>query len=65
MGAMLPWRTDPVAGALVGTIVLAAFLAPPVLILALIVWLVVRAERKPSETPEGRVNAEVPPRSRD
>jgi cytochrome c oxidase assembly factor CtaG len=49
---------DPVAGALVGTIILVAFLAPPVLILALIVWLAVRAERKSSQ------GAKKPPRKR-
>jgi hypothetical protein len=42
---MLPKRADPVAGALVATIVFAALLVPPVLILALIVWLVLRAGR--------------------
>jgi hypothetical protein len=42
---MLPKRADPVAGALVATIVFAALLVPPVLILALIVWLVLRARR--------------------
>jgi hypothetical protein len=42
---MLPKRADPVTGALIGTIVLAAFLALPVLLLALIVWLAARADR--------------------
>ena len=42
---MLPKRADPVAGALIGTIVLAALLAAPVLILAVIVWIVVRGAR--------------------
>jgi hypothetical protein len=46
---MLPKRADPIFGALLGTLVLVAFLAPPLLILALIVWLVVRAERKSSQ----------------
>jgi hypothetical protein len=47
-----------VAGALIGTIVLVAFLAPPVLVLAVIVWLVVSHRRgsssqpKPDEDPE-------------
>ncbi|HXM72938.1 MAG TPA: hypothetical protein VN940_06910 [Candidatus Dormibacteraeota bacterium] len=49
---MLPKRADPVAGALFGTIVLAALLATPVLILALIVWMVVRAARN-TPKPEG------------
>jgi hypothetical protein len=40
---LLPRRADPVAGALLGTIVLGALIAFPVLIVALIVWLVVRA----------------------
>ena len=42
---MLPKRADPVAGSLVATIVLGALLALPVLIIALIVWIVVRAGR--------------------
>jgi hypothetical protein len=46
---LLPKRADPVFGALIGTLILVAFLAPPLLILALIVWLVVRAERKSSQ----------------
>jgi hypothetical protein len=45
---VLPKRADPVAGALLGTIVLAAFLALPVLVLAVVVWLAVRASRSPS-----------------
>ena len=45
---MLPKRANPVTGALIATIVLAAFLALPVLILAVIVWLAVRAERSSS-----------------
>jgi hypothetical protein len=49
---LLPKRFDPVAGALVGTIVLVALLATPVLILALIVWIVVRAARNRPK-PEG------------
>jgi cytochrome c oxidase assembly factor CtaG len=51
VNALLPKRADPVFGALVGALVLVAFLAPPLLILALIVWLVVRAERKSSQRP--------------
>lgn len=42
---MLPLRANPVAGALIATIVFAALLAPPVLILGLVVWLVVRTSR--------------------
>ena len=45
---MLPKRADPVTGALIGTIVLAAFLTLPVLILAVIVWLAARADRSTS-----------------
>src|ERR1700686_4692687 len=45
---MLPKRADPVTGALIGTIVLAAFLALPVLILAMIVWLAARSKRASS-----------------
>lgn len=54
---MLPRRADPVAGALVGTFVLAALLALPVLILALIVWIVVRASRTASP-PRPEVDAD-------
>ena len=42
---MLPLRANPVAGALIATIVFAALLAAPVLILGLVVWLFVRASR--------------------
>jgi hypothetical protein len=45
---VLPKRADPVTGALIGTIVLGAFLALPVLILAVIVWLASRADRSSS-----------------
>jgi len=45
---MLPKRADPVTGALIGTIVLVAFLALPVLILAVIVWLAARVNRASS-----------------
>jgi hypothetical protein len=45
---MLPRRANPVTGALIGTIVLAAFLALPVLILAVIVWLAARSGRSSS-----------------
>jgi hypothetical protein len=45
---MLPKRANPVTGALIGTIVLAAFLALPVLILAVIVWLAARSDRSSS-----------------
>lgn len=45
---MLPKRADPVAGALIGTIVLTALLALPVLVLAVIVWLAARATRSSS-----------------
>jgi hypothetical protein len=44
-GHGLPKSADPVAGALLGTIVLAALLALPVLVLAVIIWLVARASR--------------------
>ncbi|HEV2027560.1 MAG TPA: hypothetical protein VGS16_03390 [Candidatus Dormibacteraeota bacterium] len=50
-------RAESVAGAFVATIVLCAFLAPPVLILALIVWLMVRASRSSSS----RLKPEVDP----
>jgi hypothetical protein len=52
---LLPKRADPVAGALAGTIVFAALLATPVLIIALIVWMLVRGARstpKPEGDPE-------------
>lgn len=48
---MLPKRADPVAGAFAGTVVFAAWLATPVLILAVIFWIVRRATRT---TPEPR-----------
>jgi chromate transport protein ChrA len=35
---MLPKRADPVAGAFAGTLVLVAALAPPVLIVWLVLW---------------------------
>jgi hypothetical protein len=47
---VLPKRADPVTGTLIGTIVLAAFLALPVLILAVIVWLAARANRSSSSS---------------
>ena len=45
---MLPLRANPVAGALIGTIVFAAVVALPVVILGLIVWILVRASRSSS-----------------
>jgi len=39
---MLPRRADPVAGALAGTILLAAFLATPVLLALAIIWMMRR-----------------------
>jgi hypothetical protein len=61
---MLPKRADPVAGAFVATIVFAALVVPPVLILALIVWLVLRARRsKVPANPE--VDAEFNSRFHD
>ena len=57
MHALLPKRADPAAGALIGTFVLAALLAPPVLALALIVWLA-RARRRSSLEPEREVDPE-------
>ena len=42
---MIPKRADPVAGSLFATIVLGVFLAPLVLIGALLVWLMVRSRR--------------------
>jgi hypothetical protein len=38
-------RADPVAGAFVGTILFAAFLATPVLIVAAILWIAARARQ--------------------
>jgi hypothetical protein len=55
---MLPKRADPVAGSLLATIVLGAFLALPVLILALIVRLVVRAVRSSSSPANSEVETE-------
>lgn len=45
---LLPKRADPVAGAFLGTIVLGALVATPVLVGALIVWTVRRAAGRPS-----------------
>jgi hypothetical protein len=45
---LLPLRANPVAGALIATIVFAAIVALPALILGLIVWIVVRASRNSS-----------------
>ena len=42
---MIPKRANPVAGSLFATIVLGVFLAPLVLIGALLVWLMVRSRR--------------------
>jgi hypothetical protein len=58
---MLPKRADPVTGTLIGTIVLAAFLALPVLILAVIVWLATRANR----TSTSSSNEDADPEFRD
>jgi hypothetical protein len=55
---MLPKRADPVTGALIGTIVLAALLALPVLILAVILWLAARAERSPSSKSNEEADSE-------
>jgi hypothetical protein len=57
---MLPKRADPVTGALIGTIVLVAFLALPVLIVAVIVWLAARANRASSS----KSNADADPEFR-
>jgi hypothetical protein len=56
---LLPTRANPVAGALVATIVFALFLAPPVLILGVIVWLVVRAIRSSSLPAKPEMDAEL------
>ena len=53
---MIPKRADPVAGSLFATIVLGVFLAPLVLIGALLVWLMVRSRR--SKLPGDPVDAE-------
>jgi len=55
---LIPKRADPVTGTLVGTIVLAAFLAPAALILALIVWLAVRSARSKSTPPKPDADTE-------
>ena len=62
---MIPKRADPVAGSLVATIVLGAVLALPVLIIALIVWMVVRAGRRSSSPGEPEVDAEFSSRFHD
>jgi hypothetical protein len=48
-----------VAGALAATIVVAAFLAPPVLVLGLIVWIVARAARSSSLPAKPEVEKEL------
>jgi hypothetical protein len=52
---LFPLRANPVAGALVATIVFAAVVALPILILGLVVWIVLRSSRSsPSPAnPEG------------
>jgi hypothetical protein len=55
---LLPIRADPVAGALAATLVVAALLAPPVLALGLIVWLV-RGARSSSLPAKPEVDTEL------
>jgi hypothetical protein len=62
---LLPKRADPVSGTLVGTIVLGAFLALPVLIIALIVWIVVRAGRRSSSPGKPEMDPEFSSRFHD
>ena len=57
-------RAEPVAGAFVATIVVCALLAPPVLILALIIWLAVRASRSSSSRSSHEVDPEFSARFR-
>ncbi len=54
---MLPKRADHVAGSFVATIVFGALLALPVLIVALLVWILVRAGR--SSSPPGKPEADA------
>ncbi len=51
-------RAEPVAGALLATIVLCALLATPVLIVALTVWVIVRASQGSSSRPRAEVDTE-------
>jgi hypothetical protein len=51
-------RAEPVAGAFVATIVLCALLATPVLVVALIIWIMVRASGASSSRPWPEVDAE-------
>jgi hypothetical protein len=48
-----------VAGALIATIVFALFVAPPVLILSLVVWMVVRASRSSPSPAKADVDEEL------
>jgi hypothetical protein len=56
---LLPLRANPVAGALIATIVFALFVAPPVLILGLVVWMVVRASRSSPSPAKPDVDEEL------
>lgn len=58
-------RGEPVTGAFVATIVLCAFLAPPVLFLALVGWLVVHASGSSSKPSEPEVDLEFRGRFRE
>jgi hypothetical protein len=48
---------DPVAGAFVATIVVCALIATPVLLGALVVWIIARASRGSSSRPTPKVDA--------
>jgi hypothetical protein len=56
---LLPLRANPVAGALLATIVFAALVSLPVLILGLIVWMAVRASRSSPSPAEPEVGEEL------
>ena len=56
---MIPLRSDPRSGALVATFVLGGLLAPPLLIVGLIIWMVSRASRRSSSRAKPDVDPEL------
>jgi hypothetical protein len=56
---LLPLRSNPVAGAFIATIVFAAIVALPVLILSLIIWIVARASRGSSSPAQAESDKEL------
>jgi hypothetical protein len=56
---LLRLRANPVAGALIATIVFAAIVALPVLILGLVVWIMARASRNSSSPAQTEADDEL------